>query len=477
MPNPDRRRFLQHLAAIGGAVTLPGILAHCTPGRRPLNILFILVDDMGWRDVGFMGSRYYETPHIDALAAEGMVFTQAYTNAPNCAPSRASLLTGQYTPRQGIYPVGNPDRGDSGRRKLLSIPNETTLPADAFTVAEGLREAGYATASLGKWHLGDGAETGPLGQGFDVNIGGNHLGHPASYFSPYRNEDLPDGPEGEQLTERLTAEAMAFLERHRDQPFFLYLTLYAVHTPLQARANLVAKYEAKPGDGGQRNATYAAMVETVDVCVGRLLARLDELGLSDNTLVVFFSDNGGVGGITSQAPLRGGKGMLYEGGLRVPMAVRWPGTVRPGTTCDDPVIGMDFFPTLLEAAGASPPEDGLVDGVSLLPLLHGGDSLHRHGLFWHFPAYLEGQAQGARDPHFRTRPGGAVRQGDWKLIEYFEDGALELYNLREDVGETRNLADRQPARARELHDLMVAWRQEVEAPVPTEPNPAYREES
>jgi len=264
-----------------------------------------------------------------------------------------------------------------------------------------------------------------------------------------------------------------FIETNKDQPFFLYLPHYAVHTPLQAKAELIEKYKNKPGSNGQNNPKYAAMIESTDEGVGRILDKLDELGLAEDTIVFFFSDNGGVKGITSNQPLRGGKGMLYEGGIREPMVVCWPGVVEPGTASETPVIGVDLFPTILEMAGVPTPEDKLLDGESIVPLLKMQGDFDREAIFWHFPAYLQGKAEGARDPHFRTRPAGAVRAGDWKLIEYFEDSAMELYNLADDIAEQNNLVDAMPEKATELHTLMLDWRKEVNAPVPTELNPDY----
>jgi arylsulfatase A-like enzyme len=476
----NRRTFLRQCSAGALALAAGGMGAGRTAAdtSRTPNFVFILVDDMGWRDVGFMGSRYYETPNIDRLAAQGMVFTDAYANAPNCAPTRACLLSGQYGPRHGVYTVDTSARGSAAGRKLIPVTNRTTLPAEIITLAEALRPAGYRSASMGKWHLGVDPDSGPVAQGFDVNVAGNLAGNPSSYFSPYRNKNLPDGPKGEYLTDRLTEEALAFIEANRANPFFLYLPHYAVHTPIQAKQELVAKYKKKPPDGGQGNPEYAAMIESVDQGVGAILAKLDQLGLADNTVVVFFSDNGGVGGyrelgiaggeITSNRPLRGGKGMLYEGGIREPTIVRWPAKVKAGTRCATPVIGLDFYPTFLEIAGAEKKPGQILDGESLVPLLTGTGTLKRDAIFWHFPAYLQG-GKGT----WRTTPAGAIRSGDWKLIEFFEDNRLELYNLADDIGEAADLAEKMPEKAKELHDRLVAWRKAVNAPVPTEKNPQF----
>jgi arylsulfatase A-like enzyme len=426
--------------------------AGASAGRRP-NILFILIDDMGWRDVGFMGSKFYLTPNIDRLASQGMVFTRAYANGPNCAPTRACLMSGQYTPRHGVYTVGTSERGQASRRKLIPIKNTTTLDPKFVTLAESLKSAGYVTAMMGKWHLGGDAETCPEAQGFDVNVGGTAAGNPSSYFSPYHNPKLPDGPKGEYLTDRLTDEAIKFIDAQAKaqadagaapRPFFLYLPEYAVHTPLQAKADKTEKYKSRPADGGQQNATYAAMIESTDDGIGRILARLDDLKLAENTLVIFFSDNGGVGGITSNAPLRGAKGMLYEGGIREPMIVRWPGKVKPGSKCGQAVIGIDFYPTFLEVAGAPAPAGQVLDGVSIVSLMTESGPPEPRAIFWHFPCYLEG----ATPSGWRTTPAGAVQMGDWKLIEFFEDSHVELYNLADDIGETKDLAAAMPDKAK-----------------------------
>ena len=434
---------------------------------RP-NIVLFYVDDWGWTDGGFLGSAYYETPHMDRLAAEGMLFTDAYSAGPNCAPSRASLMSGQYTPRHGVFTVGSPARGKSKNRKLIPVENRTDLREDIVTLAEALREAGYATASVGKWHLGNDPRT----QGFDVNAGGNATGSPrGDHFSPYKNGQLADGPEGEYLTDRLTDEALAFIEGHADEPFFLYFPHYAVHTPIQCKDEHEAKYAAKEPSAEHRNAKYAGMIESTDESLGRVLAKLEELGLARNTVVVLHSDNGGHGTVTSNAPLRGSKGMLYEGGIRVPLVLRWPGRIEEGARCSVPVHGVDFYPTFLELAGASPPANQPLDGRSLVPLFDGAGKLDREALFWHFPAYLEAY-RGMEGP-WRTTPAGAVRRGDLKLIELFEDGRLELYDLAADPGEAHDLSGSRPEDACELHDLLRAWRRDVGAPVPTETNPEY----
>ena len=428
------------------------------------NIVFIYIDDLGWADVGFNGSTYYETPNIDQLAGQGIIFSQAYANAPNCAPSRASLMTGQYTPRHKIYTVGTSKRGQEEDRRMIPVPNTENLPLHYTTLAEALGDAGYTTGHFGKWHLGD---TGghPEDQGFDVNVGGYKSGSPrGGYFPPYNNPKLVDGPDGEYLTDRLTNEAIAFIEQNKKGPFFLYLSHYAVHTPIQAQADVIAKYERKVPDGGQKNPTYAAMIESADRSVGSVLERIAALELTDNTLVIFYSDNGGAVQATSNQPLRGYKGMLYEGGIRVPLTVKWPARITSGRLDGTPVIGIDFYPTLLEISGAEPPAHDM-DGVSLVPIFTGNDGLAARSLYWHFPAYLEA-SKGIPGP-WRTTPAGAIRSEDYKLIEFFENGVLELYNLREDPGESTNLADQLPEKTELLHKSLKDWREKVGADMPT----------
>jgi len=467
----NRRNFLKTLG-LGTAYLGTGPLLNCSLQKNDKpNIVLILIDDLGWKDVGFMDSTYYETPNIDSLSKQGMVFTNAYSNAPNCAPTRASLLTGLYTPRHKIFTVNSSARGKSRFRKLIPTPNETNLDINIPTIAKVLKNDGYVSASIGKWHLGKNPEYSPAAHGFDLNVGGNHLGHPKSYFSPYKNKELSDGPAGEYLADRLTDEALNFIQANQSKPFFLYFTHYSVHTPLQAKKELIEKYKAKKANKFHKNPKYAAMIESMDESVGRVLRKLDKRHLTENTIVFFVSDNGGHGSITSQEPLRGSKGMLYEGGIRVPMIVRWPGKINPKTTCESPVITSDFFPTILEMCNIHKSTQINFDGESFIPLLLERGKLKREAIFWHFPAYLERYA-GIKEP-WRSTPAGAIRSGNWKLIEFFEDGKLELYNLKEDIGEKNNLADLMPDKVKELHQMLVSWRQQTNAPVPTELNPEY----
>ncbi|MFN3167761.1 MAG: sulfatase [Phycisphaeraceae bacterium] len=448
--------------------------------QRP-NIVFIMADDLGYADLGVTGSDYYRTPNLDRFANESLVFNAAYANCANCAPTRAALMTGMYAPRTGVYTVGSSERGKATDRVLVPTPNTDKLALKFVTIAEVLRAAGYTTAHVGKWHLGAGDAGGPTSQGFDVNVAGNHAGHPKSFFSPYRNADLEDGPGGEYLTDRLTREAAGFIEEQKGKgkPFFLYLPLYTVHTPIQPVKELADAAEARAKGERHRHAKYAAMVEGMDLYVGRLLDAIEAHGFADNTIVVFTSDNGGHGGYTDQHPLRGSKGMFYEGGIRVPLFVRYPGVTQAGATSDEPVMLLDFFPTLAEIGGAELPTTQPVDGLSLMPLMkHPGAKLDREAIYFHFPCYLQGYAGGegaeAHRPPWRATPCSVIRAGDWKLIEYFETGAVQLFNLRRDIGEQHDLSAKQPEKAAELLGKLRAWRGSVDAPVPTEKNPKYK---
>jgi arylsulfatase A-like enzyme len=451
---------------------LLAVSASCGKPDTPLpNIILIVADDLGWKDVGFMGSSYYETPHLDRLAGEGMVFGQAYAAAANCAPSRACLMTGQYTPAHGIYTVGSSKRGDPRTRRIIPVANHTALRSESFLLSEALKDAGYATASIGKWHLGED----PCSQGFDVNVGGSLRGNPQSYFAPYRGPIL-EAPEGEYLTDRLTQEALGFVRQNMDRPFFLYLPYYAVHTPIQPKDSLEQKYLEKGCRGCQSHAAYAAMVDNLDRCIGLLMEELDQSGLRENTLVIFTSDNGGIREISCQDPLRAGKGSYYEGGIRVPQVLSWPGMIEPGTCEETPVIHLDFFPTFMELLGREASED--LDGLSLWPLLLDKGELPERALYFHFPVYLEAYRAGyddGRDPLFRTRPGSVIRKGEWKLHYYYEDGGSELYNLANDPGERNNLAEEQPGKNEELQDLLRVWLEKEQAPVRFDPNPEFDE--
>jgi len=452
----------------------PATAQHETP---PPNIVFILADDLGYSDLSCYGSDYFQTPRLDDLAEQGVRFTDAYANCANCAPTRAALMSGQYAPRTGVYTVNTSARGPANQRRVIPTPNTTTLSADVVTLAEVIQSAGYTTCHIGKWHLGEGDTTGPQGQGFDINIAGNHRGHPSSYFSPYRNPDLADGPEGEYLTHRLTDEAIGFIEGHRDAPFFLYLPYYTVHTPIQPYSDDLARLQAREPGEVHTNARYGAMVEGIDTQVGRILDALDEMGLAKNTIVVFMSDNGGKSPETDMLPLRGSKGMFYEGGIRVPLIVRWPGVAEAGSENATPVITLDFYPTLVAAAGGELPDATAIDGEDLGPILRdSGADLGRDAIYWHFPAYLNGYRGMVEEGYrrgWRATPCSAIRSGDWKLIEYFEDGGVELFNLASDPGEAENIAEQSPEKAREMLGMLRAWQAEVDAPWQFEDNPDF----
>jgi len=470
-----RRDFVKTLGMGAAAAALPR-WASTAASAKPLNFIFVLVDDMGWADAACYGSRFHETPNINRLAAEGMRFTNAYAAAPVCSPTRASIMTGKYPARLHLTDW---IPGENRSVKLKAVPFEQQLPLSEQTVAEALKAAGHATCHVGKWHLGD-APYYPDKQGFDINIAGNNWGHPhKGYFSPYQMQNLEDGPPGEYLTDRLTDEALRFLERNKDKPFFLNLWHYAVHEPIQAKKELVKKYEGKlaalPAAEGpefsqehdkknrerQSRPDYAAMVESVDTGLGRVLEKLRELRIDDRTAIIFFSDNGGLstaGSLpTSNRPLRAGKGWLYEGGIREPLIIRWPGVTKPGSTCAAPVISTDFYPTMLEMAGLSLSPTQHMDAVSLLPLIKGkAVELPRKAIFWHYPHY-HGSGH---------RPSGAVRGGDFKLIEFFEDMHVELYNLKDDLSERSDLAAKMPEKATELRTMLHEWRRSVSATMP-----------
>lgn len=438
------------------------------------NIIFILADDLGYMDIGANNpNAFYETPNIDGLAKRGMRFTSGYAACPVCSPTRASIMTGKYPPRTGITDF----IGGKRAAKLLPAPNQDHLRLEEITIAERLRGGGYTNLFAGKWHLGEG-EFSPNSQGFGSGLVGSK-----QFYYPSGNVLAPDAKDDPKTTDRIADEAVHFIEASKARPFFAYLPFLAVHTPIGARPDLVEKYQRKAGSAppdawgkeGERQVrlvqshpVYAAMLEQLDSAIGRVLAALDRHGLADRTIIVFTSDNGGLstseGHPTSNLPLRAGKGWPYEGGIRVPWIFHAPGVTKPGSVCDKPVISTDFYPTLLELADLPLSPQQHRDGVSLVPLLKGSD-LRRGTLFWHYPHY--GNQGGA--------PCGAVRDGDWKLIEWYEDGAVELYNLRDDLNEKNNLATLQPDKAKELKSKLAAWRGDVKARMPT-PNPGWKTE-
>jgi arylsulfatase A-like enzyme len=478
-------RLLGATALIGLGVLIPRSGSVGVAQQTRPNVVIINIDDMGWTDLSVQGSAYYETPHIDGLAAQGVRFTNGYAAAAICSPSRAALLTGRYPARLGLTDwirarfqggeipadrkaptgyVGGP------KERLLTPPNPLWMAHDEITIAELLDGAGYTSAHIGKWHLGA-DEWYPGTQGFDVNVGGSDYGQPPSYFDPYFRKTQGNIPtlkprrEGEYLTDREADEAVTFIRGNRDRPFFLHLAHYAVHTPIQARDDLTARYEAKPKTN-QTNARYAAMVHSVDQSVGRVLAALDEVGIASRTLVIFTSDNGGLLGPTHNAPLRAGKGYPYEGGIRVPFIVRWPAVVPAATVSHAMAIGLDVLPTIAAAVGLDLPSDRPIDGVSLLEHLRSGATtvLDRRSLYWHFPHYRNGQ---------EIPPYSIVRSGDWKLIRWSDGPRFELYNLREDLSEAKDLSAALPGRVSELDAQLSKWFVSVRAKLPR-PNPEYK---
>lgn len=462
------------LAALFLAAALPTSAAP----QRPPNILLIFADDLGWKDTGYQGSDFHETPNIDRLAREGMVFSAGYAAAANCAPSRACLLSGQYTPRHGVYAVGDTDRGPKRMMRLIPIPNRSGLATSQTTLAEALKSAGYRTGIFGKWHLSGPEGASPQQQGFDVVFDSRSP-------NPNARRDEPEDPKG---IYSLTQRAGDFMAADPGRPFFAFVSHHAIHTALEARPSSLQKFRAKTPGRQHRSPLYAACLYDLDDGVGLLLERLAALGLDRNTLVVFTSDNGGTNQ-SSQEPLRGAKGAYYEGGIREPFIVRWPGVTKPGSRCDTPVINVDLFPTFLDAAGAKLPPEKIADGESLVPLLRGEAELKRKAIFWHFPGYLDRPVPRGRDPIFRTRPTSVIRAGDWKLHLYHEEwqldggrsrvrenNALELYNLAQDEGERRNVANEEPAKRDALLDQLLAFFSSTRAELPNRPNPDYSKE-
>lgn len=479
-----RRSFLKAIGLGAASLAMHGCtqgLQRSTAKERP-NVVLILVDDLGWIDTGCYGSKFYETPNIDRLAAQGMRFTNGYAACAVCSPTRAAVMTGRYPARLGVtdwirsrFQGGkipedkkNPTEYVGGKNsKLLCPPNALWMELDEITIAEALKPAGYTCCHIGKWHLGA-DDWYPDKQGFDFNIGGCDFGQPPSYFDPYSRKGqgpiptLEPRDENEYLTDREADEAVKFIRQHKNKPFFLYMAHYAVHTPIQGKKDLIEKYKAKtPTD--QKNPVYAAMVESVDDAVGKIIDALDELDLHDNTIVIFTSDNGGLIGPTSNKPLRSGKGFPYEGGIREPVIVRWPKAVSADTISHEPVTSVDYLPTICEAAGASLPGDREIDGVSLLEHLKSGGRtrLNRQAIYWHFPHY-----RGSIVPY------SIIRAGDWKLIKRYEGKTFELFNLKDDLSETNELSERMPEKVRELDSKLTAWLEKSQSKMPR-PNPNY----
>ncbi len=450
--------------------------------KKKPNIVFFLVDDLGWTDIKNFGSSFYETPNLDKLAKEGMKFTNAYAACPVCSPTRASIMTGKYpVSMQTTDWFGAPQPQEAAQKKtplLLPAPYIDKLPLAETTIAEALKANGYATFFAGKWHLGETPDLWPEYQGFDINKGGFSKGNPGKdgYFSPYNNPRLEDGPKGEYLSTRLANETNKFIEDNKDKPFLAYFSFYEVHTPLGASAELIDKYTKKreqlglkdeSGQEGNRkvrtnqsNIIYAGMVEAMDNAIGKVLSKLKELGLEDNTIIVFFSDNGGLSISeampTSNLPLRGGKGWMYEGGIREPMIIKYPPLIKPNTVNETPVISNDFYPTLLKMVGLPLMPKQHTGGVSIVPLLQ-QKSLKSRSLYWHYPHY--GNQGGS--------PGSAIRNGDWKLIHWYENDRYELFNLKNDLAEKNNLLTTQPEKAKKLKAELANWLTKQGALYPT----------
>jgi len=451
---------MKHAAALIYALIALSAHAAKTP-----NILFIMADDLGWMDLACQGNKLVETPNLDRLAKHGMRFTDAYAAAPVCSPTRCAVLTGQAPARIGLtthlpgmyFPKDN-------RPQPAVLTKQ--LSKDYVTIAERMREAGYKSAFLGKWHIassiGKGGkvapELSPIGQGFDINIGGTSYGGPPSFFSPYRNAELKNGPEGEYLPNRLVDETINFISINKSNPWMTHLWFYTVHWPMQAPENLLEKYEARKGPG-LNDTRYGAMIEAMDIAIGRLLKALDEMGESKETLLIFTSDNGGFAGVSDCRPLRESKGHLYEGGIRVPMIVRWPDKVKAGTLCNTPVISMDFYPTFLEIANLNPGKQP-IDGESLVPLFKQTGELKRKAIYFHYPNYAW---------HMDNRLGSVIREGDWKLIRNYDDNSLELYNLPMDISEKKNVANQNPKLAARLNQKLGNWLKATSAPMPRAP--------
>lgn len=441
------------------------------------NVVFILIDDLGWKDLGCYGSKYYQSPNIDRLADEGIRFTNGYAACNVCSPTRAAIMTGKYPARLLLTQWLPSGRWSATENRLREGRYVSNLPLEEVTIAEAMRESGYRTAFMGKWHLGTETYYYPEHQGFDINVAGRDYGAPGSYFYPFtgkwkipttgktlRKETPLPGKQGDYLIDRLAEEAENFIRESQDKPFFLMLSHYAVHSPLQGKPDKVARYEQVANEKRQGKPAYAAMVESVDESVGRLMKTLRELKLDEQTMVIFTSDNGGFAKATNNSPLRANKGSNFEGGIRVPVIIKCPGLTTPGSVSNVPITSTDFYPTILEATGRHLRTHQHVDGRSLVPILTGRGSLTRDAIYWHYPHYNQ---------HPQSFPSGAIRAGKWKLIEAFETSELSLFNLADDISESNNLVDDEPLMVEKLHEKLRAWRHDVGAD-PMKPNPEFK---
>jgi len=436
------------------------------------NIVLIVADDLGWSDLSYMGSEYYETPNIDKLSKSGMTFYNGYASSANCAPSRATMLSGKYHTEHGIYTVRNSDRGSRKTRKIIPIETKTTLDLDFFVIPEMLKEMGYTNGHFGKWHLGD-VGFHPEQSGFDVNIGGNKHGGPGGYFAPYPNPELENEPKGEYLTDRIGDEVVKFIDINKENNFFAYVPFFSVHTPIQSKPDYQKKYSNKDSNEFHNRADYAGMIQSLDENIGKILDKIDALNLSENTLIIFTSDNGGIRAISNQYPLRAGKGSYYEGGIKVPMIFSWKGKIEAKTESYERVSNLDFYPTIKKLVGYNESID--LDGEDLTPIFK-GEKLKKRELYFHFPVYLEPyrvQLDSGTDPLFRTRPGTVIIKDNWKLHHYYEDNKFELYDLEKDVSESENLSEINKEKKNELLIDLNNWRKTNNAPIPSRLNPYY----
>ena len=436
------------------------------------NIILIVADDLGWSDLSYMGSEYYETPNIDKLSKSGMTFYNGYASSANCAPSRATMLSGKYHTEHGIYTVRNSDRGSRKTRKIIPIETKTTLDLDFFVIPEMLKEMGYTNGHFGKWHLGD-VGFHPEQSGFDVNIGGNRHGGPGGYFAPYPNPELENEPKGEYLTDRIGDEVVKFIDQNKENNFFAYVPFFSVHTPIQSKPDYQKKYSNKESNEYHNRPDYAGMIQSLDENIGKILDKIDTLNLSENTLIIFTSDNGGIRAISNQYPLRAGKGSYYEGGIKVPMIFSWKGKIEAETDFYERISNLDFYPTIKNLVGYKESID--LDGEDLTPIFK-GEKLKKRELYFHFPIYLEPyrvQLDSGTDPLFRTRPGTVIIKDNWKLHHYYEDNKFELYNLEKDISESKNLVEINKEKKTELLMDLNNWRKAKNAPIPSKLNPYY----